>query len=331
MANGVEAVWERPALRWLLAPLSLAYAAGWTAYRSVYDWGWKRPYRPAVPSVCVGNLRVGGSGKTPFAAYTARLLQAAGRQPVLSMSGYGSSASRGAALAPSGPLDPARWGDEPALVRDWLPGVPIVAGRDRVLAAQTAEREFPGCTLVLDDGFQHLRLRCRAQIVLDQPEAAAWCLPGGPYREPRRPGLRRADLVLPNPWLHVSRQHSLRSTSGGPAPWPTEAQIVTAVARPETLAQLAQSKGTTVVRVLTRRDHDPLDEPGLWHGLDPRTPILTTAKDWVKLRARPDSAPAPLLVADYTCRAEPEQAFVRWLLETLDAPESQAAVRPRGR
>lgn len=321
MGKGFEPVWDDPALRVLVAPLAGLYALGWTAYRLVYDLGLKRAYVPRIPSVCIGNLRVGGTGKTPMAATVVRMLEEAGRSAVLSVSGYRSPAAEGATEAPEGPLDPARWGDEAALLRSWFPQVPLVVGRDRVSAAQTAETRHPDRVLVLDDGYQHLRLACRVSILLDPPSWNTWCLPAGPYREPRRSGRKRATLALPDEQYELAREWSLSGPGGGPADVPPEVQVLTAVARPDALIRAIEGAGGRVVYHIAERDHDPLDGTEVWEGFQPNIPIVVTGKDWVKLVRNPAVAPASILVADYTWSVEPEDRFRAWLLDSLDASD----------
>jgi tetraacyldisaccharide 4'-kinase len=318
---GFEAVWASRAASTALAPLGWLYAAGWTAYRWVYDAGIKRPHIPGIPSVCVGNLQAGGTGKTPFAASVVRMLAGAGRASVVSLSGYGAPRSVGATHAPEGPLDPAEWGDEPALFRGWLPGVPLVVGRDRVLAAEEAEERYPGSVLVLDDGHQHLRLRCRVRIVLDPPAQNRRCLPAGPYREPRAGGVARASLVLPSDRFAMERSLTYVSPDGTPVELPPVAQVLTAVARPGRIVEALEARGVRVTGVSAFPDHDPLDAPDLWRRIAGPHAVVTTAKDWVKLRSR-EPAPVPVIVADYTWAVEPEDEFRTWLLDRLDAPDS---------
>src|ERR1022692_4001728 len=117
-----EDVWHSPTLgaavsRILLTPASWLYAFGWEAYASTYRLGLKRPKEAHRPVICIGNLVVGGSGKTPATLAVAQLLLDMGEPIVLSVSGYGSPRSEAASIAPMGPLPAAKWGDEPAMVR----------------------------------------------------------------------------------------------------------------------------------------------------------------------------------------------------------------------
>ena len=124
-------------------------------YESIYRFHLKQPKSPHSPIICVGNLMAGGSGKTPFVLYLSKILAELGYEVVLSCSGYGSPVSREAQVAPEGPLNPNKWGDEPAMIR-WLnPELPLIVGRDRVLAATLCVHHFPRAVLLLDDGYQH--------------------------------------------------------------------------------------------------------------------------------------------------------------------------------
>jgi tetraacyldisaccharide 4'-kinase len=307
---------------WLLAPLAWLYALGWNTYEGLYDLGVLKPKEPHKPIVCVGNLVVGGSGKTPVALHVADLLNAAGRKVVLSMSGYGSPASRDAARAPEGPLEASEWGDEPAMARWLRPTLPLDVGRNRVHAAQIVHSELPEAVVVMDDGFQHLPLTKHVSIVIDEPGRNTLCIPAGPYREPRS-GLARADLVLPGAYSITpaplefalasgERLHAVEKTS-------PRANVLCAIARPERFLQAVASSGVKVGEVRFMRDHDPLTKGNLFVGLDPGIPLVVTAKDWVKLRSRPDLAGRNIWIAKHDVSVQPHEAFRAWLLDAVDA------------
>lgn len=304
-------------LRLLLIPASLLYAAGWSAYRSLYQLGLKRAAQPFAPILCVGNLTVGGSGKTPLTIHVARCLAEMGYRPVIGCSGYGSPASEGAAWAPDGPLDPALWGDEPALIRDQLADVPLVVGRRRVLAAQlVAERAGPGTVLVLDDGFQHLPLRKSASIVLDPPGSNRWCLPAGPYREPRL-NLRLADLVLGPPQAElrvVSAITGLQTLHGRePIDFPKEADALCGIGRPHAFFDALRE------RCHLRASVALADHSSLLGALDRVSdPVLVTGKDAVKLREMPESRGRDVRVVCHEVRVEPHDLFVSRLKEWVE-------------
>ncbi|MDH3272142.1 MAG: tetraacyldisaccharide 4'-kinase [Gemmatimonadota bacterium] len=129
-----------------------------------------------VTVISIGNVAVGGTGKTPVAAWFVRALSDLGRSPALVMRGYGA--------------------DEAELHRRWNPAAPVEADADRVAAVRRAADAGADC-VVVDDGFQHRRLARALDVVLvavDDPIPGA-VLPRGPYREPLE-GLRRADIVI---------------------------------------------------------------------------------------------------------------------------------------
>lgn len=154
----------------------------------------------AIPVVSVGNLTVGGTGKTPVVAWLAARLREMKRRPAVVSRGYGGRAGRGPLLVSdgSGPsCSAAECGDEPFLLARFLDDVPIIVGSDRVAGAELARRR--GADLVLlDDGFQHRRLGRDLDILLldaGHPFGNQRLLPAGPLREPLS-GLRRADVIV---------------------------------------------------------------------------------------------------------------------------------------
>lgn len=170
-------------LRFGLRTGSWPYAAVVVARNWLFDHGWKQSYRVNVPVVSVGNLTLGGTGKTPAVEYIARFYRRQDRRVAILSRGYGSASGRN---------------DEALVLEDNLPDVPHLQGADRVALAQTAVEELEPEILLLDDGFQHRRLRRDLDIVLvdaTNPWGHGRVFPGGLLREPRR-GLRRAHLVL---------------------------------------------------------------------------------------------------------------------------------------
>jgi tetraacyldisaccharide 4'-kinase len=169
------------ALRATLAPASGVYAAA-SALRSWgYDRGWLPIYDPSLPAIAVGNLTVGGTGKTPVAAWVAGALAARGAHPGIVLRGY-------------------RGDDEAQVHRILHPDVPVVTDPDRRLGVNRARAL--GCDVaVLDDAFQHRRVRRMADLVLVSAdawpggEAVLRLLPAGPWREPLR-AARRASVVI---------------------------------------------------------------------------------------------------------------------------------------
>jgi len=151
-----------------------------------------------VPVISVGNLVAGGAGKTPLVVYLARSFRARGRRVIVLSRGYGRR-SRGIRVVSDGRTAERDWrdvGDEPALMADLLPGTPIVVGRDRYEAGRWALDRFPADLVLLDDGFQHLRLARNIDIVAvdaTDPFGGGHLLPRGLLREPAD-GLKRGHL-----------------------------------------------------------------------------------------------------------------------------------------
>ncbi len=188
----------------LAPPLRLAEAlfrAAAALRGALYDAGILRSERALAPVVSIGNLAVGGAGKTPAAIAVARRLLARGARVAVLSRGYGAIRCDARVVADGARvlLGAEEGGDEPVLVARRLPGVRVLCGPRRADLARTAVRELDADALLLDDGFQHRALvRDLDVVVLDaaNPFGNGRLLPAGPNREPRG-ALRRAGLV----WL----------------------------------------------------------------------------------------------------------------------------------
>jgi tetraacyldisaccharide 4'-kinase len=173
--------------------LGSIFGVGVQLRNGLYDRGVLQSRRLTGPVVSVGNLSVGGSGKTPFVLLLGELLQARGVKFDILSRGYGRK-TKGVML-----VDPAGtshdFGDEPLLMARRL-GVPVIVGEDRYAAGLFAERNFGPQLHLLDDGFQHRSLARDFDIVLVTPEDTRdGLLPGGRLREPPR-NLSRADAAV---------------------------------------------------------------------------------------------------------------------------------------
>jgi tetraacyldisaccharide 4'-kinase len=187
-------------------PASLLYGGAVQLRNRAYRGGYLETVRLPVPVFCVGNLTVGGAGKTPGVLWLAEYLLKKGRRPAVVTRGYGVRGAAPVRVVSDGqgqvlPADQA--GDEPWLLAKRLPTVPILAGPDRAAAGRRAVEEFGADCLVMDDGFQHLKLFRNANLLcLDALESAAFFRPGGacllPAGRLREPlsGLWRADVVF---------------------------------------------------------------------------------------------------------------------------------------
>jgi tetraacyldisaccharide 4'-kinase len=184
-----------------LSSLAVIYGRASSARSAAYRHGWLKRRRLNRPVISIGNLTVGGTGKTPLVAYVARLLLKRGFKPSILTRGY--RRSRGPSLVVLEPsssrsLDPREVGDEPALLATALPEVPIVVCTDRYRGGLVAEERFQVNVHLLDDGFQRLQLARDVDIValdVTQELSDRALLPAGRQREPVE-ALRRAHLVV---------------------------------------------------------------------------------------------------------------------------------------
>lgn len=192
----------------MLAFISSLFGAVGRVRAGLYRAGLLRRHRLGAPVISVGNLAVGGTGKTPLVALVAQTLQQAGFEPAVLSRGYKGDAEQTGLLVSDGQriLSQVRQcGDEPFLLARLLPGVPLAVGKDRRRSAglvppaqQLGKRIF-----ILDDAYQHLRVhRDLDLLVLDatDPFAGERPMPAGRLREPLS-GIRRAD------WIILTRSH----------------------------------------------------------------------------------------------------------------------------
>ncbi len=184
----------------LLEPIAAMFRLGVALRHGAYRRRWLKVRKLNRPVISVGNLTVGGTGKTPFVAWLARRLLERGWKPSILTRGYRRRGRSLISLAPGTErvTDPRRVGDEPALLARALPEVPIVVGANRYEAGKLAEREYNVDVHLLDDGFQHLALARDVDIVLvdvTQKFSDRALLPAGPLREPCA-ALARADMIV---------------------------------------------------------------------------------------------------------------------------------------
>lgn len=186
----------------LLRPLATAFRYGVALRAASYHRGWLKTRRLSRPVVSVGNLTVGGSGKTPLVAYIAEALLKHGQRPGILTRGYGRRGHADLVTVEPGDgcrnPDPREIGDEPALLAQRLPSVPMVVCADRYRGGCVLEQRFGVDVHLLDDGFQHWALARDVDIIaLDSTQALSdrALLPAGQQREPCS-ALARAHLVV---------------------------------------------------------------------------------------------------------------------------------------
>jgi tetraacyldisaccharide 4'-kinase len=282
-------------------PLSGLYRAATALRNTLFDRGVLPSRRLEQPVISVGNLSVGGSGKTPFVVALGELLKARGiRFDVLSR-GYGRK-TRGVLLVDPGG-NAADFGDEPLLIARRL-GVPVIVGESRYDAGRVAEEKFQSQLHILDDGFQHRSLVRDFDIVLmTERDFDDRLLPLGRLREPLS-SLQRADaIVLPRDFygqtfsVHeltiegFARQGKLiwRMTREISMPAPPAAPIVfCGIARPLQFFGQVRAAGITPAAEVEFRDHHAYDGSDIERLLAMRgrlgaSGFLTTEKDAVNL------------------------------------------------
>ena len=298
----------------LLWPCSLLYAATMRLRAVLYLAG-------AIPSRClpkpvisVGNIVVGGTGKTPMTAWIAAYLMGKGKRVAVLTRGYGGRLEGEVAVVADGShrlLEPADAGDEPCLLADMLPGLVVVMGSDRFRAGTLAMERFNPDIFILDDGFQHLKLRRDLDIVLldaAKPRGNSHTFPAGLLREPfgaiarasmvvftRSAGREQPDLLLPAGMTICRSYHSLTgftSFPGGEIRRFSELHglkglAFAGIANPDAFFASLEEQGLTLAATLSFPDHSDYGEEECAALAKLRRAcgadyLITTAKDGIK-------------------------------------------------
>jgi tetraacyldisaccharide 4'-kinase len=345
----IDRVWQRQS-RWsqigwaALTPFSLVFSLVARARNLGYDLGLLPTTRVPLSVISVGNLTVGGTGKTPLTLWLAQALQQRERQVAIVTRGYGGTALGPILVGKDGSLfaTPAEAGDEAVMLAQRFSGV-VIAGRDRIAAATFAHANFACDIVILDDGFQHRRLHRDIDIVLRsaQEPSNTWLLPAGSFREPltslhrvhalvlsKRTGNQEnllwpalagnpksqipvfhADLI-PTALIQVVAgqwlEHPLSDLAG------KRVMVVTGIANPEPLYASLRESGAELGRVVEFPDHHSYTHSE-WQQLveDSRTfeVLLTTEKDLVKLE-RFSQLPDRLRALRVQLQLEPAEALL---------------------
>jgi len=290
--NALERSWYQPfGWSWLLLPFSLLFAGLSSIRRWLFKAGFKASHRLPVPVIVVGNITVGGTGKTPITLWLCEYLQAQGLKPGIVSRGYGVKITAPKLIDLQ--IDsPTTVGDEPFLLAS-RSGCPVVVCPDRVAAAKLLVASS-GCNIIIsDDGLQHYALVRDMEIILldgSRGVGNGLLLPAGPLREDIW-RLKNADLVLANSsanalahWtfdLKVAAARSLRNENTELATG-SQVTLVSGIGNPRRFTRSAEQMGYHSSSAHFFADHyafsaDDFSElPG---------PILMTEKDAVKCRA----------------------------------------------
>jgi len=308
--------WWKEVLLFPLYVISIPY--GWVVKVRVllHTRRFIRPKRLPCPVISVGNMTVGGTGKTPLVMALARGLKDRGIPAAILSRGYRRAGTLESVVSDDREirLSPEEAGDEPYLMAKALPGIPVLVGKDRFVNGQKALQEFRIQGLILDDGYQHLPLHRDLDIVLIDSQTGfgnRHLLPRGGLREPLR-HLRRADLVLltkvvsleecrpleglvrevhPTAAIFHSRYEpvSLVGLEGEEGLSTLRGKKVLAfsgVARPESFTFLLRKLGAEVVKELFFDDHHSYTRKDLQQiekAAEKVDRVVTTEKDMVKL------------------------------------------------
>jgi tetraacyldisaccharide 4'-kinase len=281
------------------------------------------------PVISIGNLAVGGRGKTPLAAGVARLLLEMGERPAVLSRGYARTSPQDGVVVVSDRTgvhaNVARAGDEPLMLAQQLPGVPVLVSADRYTAGRLAEHRFAATVHVLDDGFQHLQLDRDVDLLIVGREdiARPLTLPLGRLREPLDTMIVADALVaadpdvvidtqhLPIPVFHLHRVSASRPADAAPV------LAVAGIAAPERFFADLRTDGWNVAGTASFRDHHAYSRRDAARIVDAAQRagakrIVTTHKDFVRLEPL---GPFPLSLhhVPLDVRPEPFEEFRRWL------------------
>ena len=331
------------AARTLLATLAVPYGLAMAARNAAYDRGWLASFPAPVPVISVGNLTLGGTGKTPLVAWVVRTLLAGGHRPAVVSRGYGAGTGERS--------------DEAAELAIILPGIAHVANRDRVAGARAAAAAGAD-VVVLDDGFQHRRLRRNIDIVAVDATDPFGCdrlFPRGLLRE-SAVGLARAGAVvltratavdaarraeirdaldracggrLPATWMETEhRPVALRSAAGHthPPDFVRGRRVVAfaGIGNPAAFRATLERMGADVVAFLPFADHHAYGDRDAALLADRAVAlraevVATTLKDLVKLR-RERLGDVPLLAVEIALQADGGAAELAALIGAACGP-----------
>lgn len=315
LANGRRGETGDKLLILILAPFALLYSFVQRLRAVFYKIGILKSRRLPRPVISIGNITVGGTGKTPVTSYIARLLLQQGYRVAVLSRGYGGSLEGQSIVVSDGAtvmLSPRECGDEPYLLASTIPGLMVVIGTDRYAAGLLAMQQLAPDVFLLDDGFQHLRLQRDLNILLldhSRPYGNGWTLPSGLLREPVS-ARQRANLIIhtrcpesasntvsaagiPN----LNARHriiDLLPLSGGdptplPCSTPLKALAFAGIAEPSAFFNELRSLGLDLVHTIRFPDHTSYADAEVSGIMDAMghygaKVAITTEKDGVKLK-----------------------------------------------
>ena len=351
-SHWIQRAWERRGLSgkiaWLLLlPFSWLFFVGVCIRNLLFSLNWRRALTLERAVISVGNLTVGGTGKTPSCLWLSQELERRGLKVAVLSRGYKRNAVEPIILCPSANGSSfsedaaAAAGDEPFMMAR-LYGQTVGVGRERYRVAQELLKKSAVDVLILDDGFQHRQLRRDVDLVLLGDDSTGSLLPSGPFREPRN-ALRRADYLLLTgarekwkPFVDsvergtcfagsleavalVSYESNLWKEYPLTLLYRSRILAVTGIARPQGLYRFIRDYEGEIVDILEFPDHHPYSSSD-WQQINRAARavdlIVTTEKDIVKLVSFP-FARDKLLALRVAMRVENGPALVEAMLQRI--------------
>jgi tetraacyldisaccharide 4'-kinase len=331
-----------------LIPFAIIYAIIQQVRAKLYRVRILKSKRLPRPVISIGNITVGGTGKTPATAYIARFLMDQGLKVAVLSRGYGGALEGKTAIVSDGVtvlLEPEQCGDEPFLLARMIPGLMVVIGADRHAAGLVAISHLSPDVFILDDGFQHLRLHRDINVLLldySLPFGNGWTLPAGLLREPRS-AVARADLIMHTRcpegalspvavpgMLICNARHQLSTARSLLDDIPLSFSALqnrrfvafAGIAEPQFFFEGLRDHGLNLVATISFPDHAVYTEPQIAeitsalqaYGADG---AITTEKDGVKLKHLPESLREKLLLARLDLELEDPSPLTALLLNLL--------------
>ncbi|CCQ11853.1 Tetraacyldisaccharide 4'-kinase [Pseudoalteromonas luteoviolacea B = ATCC 29581] len=286
--NWLERSWYKKTswITWLLSPLTVVFWLASIVRTWLYQVGLKRSENFGIPVVVVGNISVGGNGKTPFVIWLGKYLQARGLSVAVVSRGYGSKAPNYPYVV-SSRSSAIEAGDEPRLIADNLNCPVVIAPKRNDAIAQLIDKKID--VIISDDGLQHYAMARDIEFcIVDSKRRFGneWLMPSGPLRESVK-RTKSVDLIVENGGeaefrydLHVDGIYRVRDNT--PIKAPMKANVVTAIGHPERFINTLKQAGIETNETLFFPDHHPFNES------DFRTlnneAVIMTEKDAVKCR-----------------------------------------------
>ncbi len=345
----------------ILRALSLPYAALCRLRNTLFDLRLLPLRRLPRPVISVGNLSVGGTGKTPLTVMLAGMLKANGYRPAILSRGYRRHRQSKISVISDGGqryLRPGEAGDEPFLMAELLGDVPVIVGANRFRAGTTAIENFEVDVLILDDGFQHRWLRRDVDICLLEmrsPFGNGYLLPAGPLRE-QPSALKRADIIIMTANSERCEGVSSFPEVGSGAPdrvfysWRRPVAVLdgrmtlhpitfldgkriyafAGIGTPLSFRETIEGLGASILRFVTYPDHHAFERREIARiteeaQLLQADLILTTEKDGVRLRDFPDfMGSIHMLRIEMEVESSRREEFFRLIVERVE--ESKAGL-----